>query len=85
MTMTQFESGLLFCSNGSWMKSCSGTRISSVIYRRIIFDSLNKIRINHRNDIRLMMMKSTSGLSLPRQRLRLLKSLLAGLRLVLGL
>ena len=85
MTMTLFKGGLLLCCNGSWMKSGAGTRISSVVYQLIIFDSLHQILINHKNDIRLITMKSTNGLSLPRQRLRLLKSLLAGLRLVLGL
>ena len=85
MTMAQFQGCLLLCSNGSSIKSGAGTRISSVVYQLIISDSLHQILINHKNDIRLMIMKLTNGLLLPRQRLWLLKSLCTGLRLVLGL
>ena len=64
MTMAQFSGGLLLCSIGRWMKSGAGTWISSVVYQLIIFDSLHQILINHKNDIRLITMKSTNGLSL---------------------
>ena len=48
------------------MKSGAGTWISSVVYQLIIFDSLHQILINHKNDVRLITMKSTNGLSLPK-------------------
>ena len=64
MTMTQFDGGLLLYSNGSLMKSYAAGSISSDLYRWIISDGLRKILTNHKNDIRLITMKSTNGLSL---------------------